>query len=181
MKKLAAFSLPEVLVALGVLAIITAVAVPQVINAIRRSDFNAAVRQVTGDARLARSLAVSKGGNYRLHAGRDPAIGISNLYNSYRLEYRSNPASAWPANSATMGTNSNVICDWQDLSILYGGVTIVSVVDGGSSAIDGAIFNSSGASVDSSNIVRSVNISVQNQDGTTKVVQIDPAGNVKIP
>lgn len=180
MRQCRAFSLPELLIAMGVFAVITAVAMPQFLGVIRASDFNAAVRQIAGDARFTRSLAVSKGGSYRLHAGRDPAIGNPSLNNSFRVERR-NPASGWPLASATMGTSADVISNWQDFSSLYGGVAILSVVDGGSAAIDGAIFNSTGASVNASNSLRSVNITLQKTDGTTKVIQVDPAGNVKVP
>jgi Tfp pilus assembly protein FimT len=166
-------SLPELLVVLGLLTIIAAVSMPYLLGAIQNSDFNSAVRQVASDARLARSLAVSKGGYYRLQ--------MSN--NSYRVEH-CNPCTppvsvSWPASSAQMGASADVISNWQDLSSLYGGVTIQSV-----STVDGAIFNSTGASVGPGNYPvtpRSVSITLQKPDGTTKVIQADPAGNVKMP
>jgi Tfp pilus assembly protein FimT len=148
-------SLPELLVVLGLLTIIVGVSMPYLLGAIRNSDFNAAVRQVGGDARFARSLAVSKGGYYRLQT----------QANSYRLEHSSSGSWASP----------DVISNWQDLSNLYGGVTIQSV-----STSDGAIFNSTGASVDSSNAPRPVSITLHKPDGTTKAIQVDPAGNVKL-
>ena len=157
MRRVAGFSIAELLVVVGLLAIIAAVAMPYLLGAIRGSDFNAAVRQVAGDARFARSLAVSKGGYYRLQT----------QGNSYRLEH-SNSAASW--------TVPDVISNWQDLSSLYGGVIIQSV-----STVDGAIFSSTGASVSSSNAPRSVSITLVKPDGTTKVIQIDPPGNVKMP
>ena len=173
-------SLPELLVGLGLLTIIAAVSMPYLLGAIQNSDFNSAVRQVASDARLARSLAVSKGGNYRCHAGRDPALGDPTLNNSYRVEHR-DPVAGWPPKTAQLGSNVDVITNWQDLSSLYGGVTIQSVVDGSGAPIDGAIFNSTGASIGSSNNLRAVSVTLQKPDGTTKVIQADPAGNVKMP
>jgi hypothetical protein len=77
-----------------------------------------------------------------------------------------------------MGASADVISNWQDLSSLYGGVTIQSV-----STVDGAIFNSTGASVGPGNYPvtpRSVNITLAD-DSATKVIQVSPAGNVKLP
>jgi len=156
MRQQSGFSITELLVAVGILVIIAAVAMPYLLDTIRNSEFNAAIRQVASDARFARSLAVSRGGYYRLQT----------QGNSYRLEH-SNSASSW--------TSPDAITDWQDLSSLYGGATIQSV-----SAADGAIFNSTGASVDSSNSVRSITITLQKPDGTSKVIQVGSTGNVKI-
>lgn len=153
----AGFSLPELLVAVGLLGILSVIALPNFIDTARRSDFNAAVRQIASDARSARSLAVSKGGYYRLQT----------QDNSYRLEH---------SNSSNNWASPDVISNWQDLSSLYGGVIIQSV-----STVDGAIFNSTGASVDSSNAPRPVSITLQKSDGTTKEIQVDPAGNVRMP
>lgn len=169
MRRVAGFSIAELLVVVGIVVILAAVAMPYLVGAIQNSDFNAAVRQVASDARFARSLAVSRGGYYRLQT----------LNNSYRVEH-CNPCTplplGWPASTAQMGASADVISNWQDLSSLYGGVTIQSV-----STVDGAIFNSTGASVNSSNTLRSVNMTLQKPDGSIKVIQIDPAGNVKIP
>ena len=179
-RRVPGFSLPELLVMVGIVTIMASVALPSLLGAIQNSDFNAAVRQTAGDARLARSLAVSRGDRYRIHMGRDAAIGIPTLNNSYRVERR-NPVSGWPPSTANMATSPDVISNWQDVSSLYRGVSIQSVLDGASTAIDGAIFNSTGASVDSSNALRAVNITLHKPDGTTKVIQVDPAGNVRVP
>lgn len=164
MRRLSGVSLPELLVVLGLLAIIGAVSMPYLLGAIRNSDFNSAVRQVAGDARFARSLAISKGGYYRLQRSN----------NSYRIEH-SNSGASWPASDEQMGTSVDVISNWQDLPSLYNGITIQTF-----SVADGAIFNSTGASVDSSNALRSVNVTLRKPDGTIKAIQVDPAGNVKI-
>ncbi len=160
MRRLRGFSLPELLVAVGILAIMALVAMPYLLGAIRGSDFNAALRQVAGDARFARSLAVSKGGYYRLQT----------QGNSYRLEHSN--SGSW--------TSPDVISNWQDLSSLYGGVTIQGVSASISSA-DGAIFNSTGALVTSGNVPQSFTINLQKADGTSRGIRIDPAGNVKMP
>lgn len=151
------FSLPELLVAVCLLGILSVIALPNFSDIISRSDFNAAVRQIASEARSARSLAVSKGGYYRLQT----------QDNSYRLEH---------SNSSNNWTSPDVISNWLDLSSLYGGVTIQSV-----SSADGAIFNSTGASIDSSNAPRSVSITLRKYDGTTQAIQVDPAGHVRTP
>jgi prepilin-type N-terminal cleavage/methylation domain-containing protein len=172
------FSAVEMLVVMAMLAILATVSLPIFAATIKNARLSGAVRQLAGDIRSARSLAVSKGGFYGVHSGRDPAIGDPSLYNSYRIEYSTN-GTTWPAATATMGSDPGVIMNWENLSTQFTGVTVQSVVDGSAVAIGGPIFNAMGASVDSSNI-RSVNITLAD-DSVTKVIQVNSAGNVKIP
>src|SRR3990172_2685755 len=81
------FSAAEFLVVLAMLAVLAAVSLPIFAATLKSSRFNGAVRQLSSEIRSARSLAVSKGGFYGVHSGRDPAIGDPSLYNSYRIEY----------------------------------------------------------------------------------------------
>jgi len=167
------FSAAEFLVVLSVLAILATVSLPIFAATFKNARLSGAVRQLASDIRSARSLAVSKGGYYRLQTSN----------NSYRVEH-CNPCTppvsvSWPASSAQMGASADVISNWQDLSSLYGGVTIQSV-----STVDGAIFNSTGASVGPGNYPvtpRSVNITLADASGATKVIQVSPPGNVKLP
>ena len=163
------------LVVAAMLAILATVSLPIFAATFKNARLSGAVRQLASDIRSARSLAVSKGGFYGVHSGRDPAIGDPSLYNSYRIEYSTN-GTTWPAATATMGSDPGVIMNWENLSTQFTGVTVQSVVDGSAVAIGGPIFNAMGASVDSSNI-RSVNITLIDD----KVIQVSPAGNVKMP
>ena len=166
------FSAAELLVVVTMLAILATVSLPIFAATFKSARLSGAVRQLASDIRSARSLAVSKGGYYRLQTSN----------NSYRVEH-CNPCTppvsvSWPASSAQMGASADVISNWQDLSSLYGGITIQSV-----STVDGAIFNSTGASVGPGNYPvtpRSVTITLAD-DSAPKVIQVSPAGNVKMP
>lgn len=173
------FSAAELLVVMAMLAVLAAVSMPIFAATLKNSRFNGAVRQLSTDIRYARSLAVSKGGFYGVHSGRDPFIADPALENSYRIEYSADGVT-WPATTAAMGS-PGVITNWQNLSTQYTGVTVQSVVDGSAAAIGGPIFNAMGASVDLANAIRSVNITLADDSGTTKVMQVNPAGNVKLP
>jgi len=153
------FSPAELLVVVAMLAILVTVSLPIFAATFRSARLSGAVRQLTSDIRSARSLAVSKGGLY----------GVHTLGNTYRLEKS--------GNDTTWSSPTN-ITNWQDLSTQFIGVTIQSVGNGG--PIGGPIFNAMGASVDSANIVRSVNITLAD-DSAIKVIQVSPAGNVKLP
>jgi len=149
----------ELLVVMAMLAILAAVSLPIFAATIKNARLSGAVRQLTSDIRSARSLAISKGGLYGIHTDG----------NSYRIEKS--------ATDTTWSSPTN-ITNWQDLSTQFIGVTIQSVGNGG--PIGGPIFNAIGGSVDSANIVRSVNITLAG-DSVTKVIQVNPAGNVKMP
>ena len=153
------FSAAELLVVVAMLAILATVSLPIFAATFKNARLSGAVRQLTSDIRSARSLAVSKGGLYAVHT----------LGNTYRIEKS--------ATDTTWSSPTN-ITNWQDISTQFIGVTIQSVGNG--APIGGPIFNTMGASVDSNNIVRSVNITLAD-DSATKVIQVSPAGNVKLP
>ena len=153
------FSAAEFLVVLSVLALLAIVSLPIFAATFKNARLSGAVLQLASDIRYARSLAVSKGGLY----------GVYTLGNTYRIEKS--------ATDTTWSSPTN-ITNWQDLSTQFVGVTIQNMGNG--DPIGGPIFNAIGASVDSANIVRSVNITLAD-DSATKVIQVNPAGNVKIP
>ena len=146
-------------VVVAMLAVLATVSLPIFAATFKNARLSGAVRQLASDIRSARSLAVSKGGLY----------GVHTTGNTYRIE-KSITDTTW--SSPTNITN------WQDLSTQFIGMTIQSVGNG--DPIGGPIFNAMGASVDSTNVVRSVNITLAD-DSATKVIQVNPAGNVKIP
>jgi len=153
------FSAAELLVVVAMLAILATVSLPIFAATLKNARLSGAVRQLASDIRSARSLAVSKGGFYGIHTDG----------NRYRI-VSSSDVTTW--------TSPTVITNWQDLSTQFVDVTIDSVGNG--APIGGPIFNTMGASVDSNNIVRSVNITLAD-DSATKVIQVSPAGNVKLP
>ena len=156
------FSAAELVVVVAMLAILATVSLPIFAATFKNARLSGAVRQLASDIRGARSLAVSKGGLY----------GVHTLGNTYRMEKS--------ATDTTWSSPTN-ITNWQDISTQFIGVTIQSVGNG--DPIAGPIFNAIGASVDSSNIVRSVNITLADDSvpKVIKVIQVSPAGNVKMP
>jgi prepilin-type N-terminal cleavage/methylation domain-containing protein len=153
------FSAAELLVVVAMLAILATISLPIFAATFKNARLGGAVRQLASDIRSARSLAVSKGGFYGIHTDG----------NRYRIESSSD---------VTTWTSPTVITNWQDFSTQFIGVTIQSVANG--APIGGPIFNAMGASVDSANIVRLVNITLVG-DSAEKVIQVSPAGNVKLP
>jgi hypothetical protein len=178
------FSMAEFLIAAAALGLIAAVSVPMFAETFRVSRFDGAARQLVSDIRHARSLALSRGGFYGVHSGRDPSLGDPNLVNSYRIEY-SPDGVTWPAASATMTTNpTTVISNWLDLAAQFRGVVVQSVVDGSSVPVGGPIFDAMGASVDSRlapRPLRTVTITLADASGATKTILVSPSGNVKMP
>ncbi|MGH2362284.1 MAG: GspH/FimT family pseudopilin [bacterium] len=149
------FSAAELLIVMIMLAVLAAVSMPIFATTLKSSRFNGAVRQLAGEIRSARSQAISKGGFYGVHTDS----------NRYRIE--SSADVTW--------TSPTVITNWQDLSTQFVGVTVESVVNGG--PIGGPIFNAMGALV----APGFVNITLAHDSGATKVIQVNPAGNVKMP
>jgi len=167
---------------MAMLAVLASVSMPIFAATLQGSRVNGAVIQLDSDIRSARALALSKGGFYGLHSGRDPDIADPALLHSYRIEY-SPDGVTWPATTATTGSSTAVITDWQNLPTQFTGMTVQSVVDGAANPIGGPIFNSIGASVTPSTppVIRSVTMTLAHSSGATKVIQINPAGNVKRP
>ena len=178
------FSAAELLVVVAMLAILAAVSLPLFARTLSSSRLSGAARQIAGETRSARSLAISRGGFYGLHSGRDPLIldplppNLSR--NSYRIEYSADGAT-WPSVTATPGSDPAVITNWMDLSREFTGVQVLSVQNGGGAGIGGPIFNAIGASVDTTNTVRTVRLTLDDGSSPTKVIEVNPAGNVKIP
>ena len=160
------FSAAEFLVVIAMLAVLAAVSMPIFAATLKSSRFNGAVRQLSSEIRYARSLAISKGGLY----------GVATLGNTYRIE-KSATDTTW--------TSPTGITNWMDLSKEFCPVSAPLCVRidsvGNGAPIGGPIFNTMGASVDSSNIVRSVSITLVADGPPDKVIQVNPAGNVKLP
>jgi prepilin-type N-terminal cleavage/methylation domain-containing protein len=162
------FSAAELLVVVAMLAILATVSLPIFAATFKNARLSGAVRQLASDIRSARSLAVSKGGFYGIHTDGNRYRIVSSL-------------------DVTTWTSPTVITNWMDLSREFCPVsappcvTIESV--GSVLPIGGPIFNAIGASVDSSKIVRSVNITLADDSvpKVIKVIQVSPAGNVKMP
>jgi len=87
-------TLVELVIAMMVMVILLAVAIPAFMALLQRSQLDAAVRQVMSDVREAQSRATLTGWQYRL-IGFDIDSGDTHK-NQYRVVGRSSSAVAWP-------------------------------------------------------------------------------------
>jgi len=169
------FSAAEMLVGLGMFALLVALSLPSFTESLRRSRLNGSSSQIIGEIRYTRSLAVSRGAFYGLHLGRDDAAVSAAYKNSYRIE-SSVDGTTWPDDDAVMGGDPTVITSWQDIAQSFTNVSIQSA--GGTG---GPIFGPLGASVDPWNGMspRSVTITLIDGSGATMIIQVSPTGNVR--
>jgi len=128
------FTLVELTVALGVLAIITAIIVPMYVAKLPEMRLKAAVRTLVGDLRNARSLAVANDRPYFV------CFGGAGAYQVDRVDA---PATATDCTSASTPTEMN-----DDLSAQYPGVAfgyaagLPDCPSGGGTVSDAVVFTS---------------------------------------
>ena len=176
MQRSRGFSLPEGLIALGVLAIIGSVAMPWFSALMQSYRLNAALFQLAGDLRYAQSLAVSNRSYYRFHWGNDVSQP-----NSYRIE-KSGNGTSWPAASATAGSDPNVINNWLNVGASFPGMSLSAIKDANNTTLTGVIFNSQGSSVNAAlpGFTSPVTLSLSATGMPTKTIQVRRTGSVKI-
>ncbi len=173
------FTLVELLVTVTFFAILSAISMPVFVSVYQGYRFDGAVQQIAGDLRYAQSLVVSKGGCYGLHFGIDPQV---NRPNQYRIETGGCNGMGWPAATATMATNANVISNWYSLPQDFSGISITSLKDNASTNVNGVTFNSLGASVNPfTAIANPVSITLSNASGSTRVIQVRATGSLLVP
>lgn len=112
----------ELAIVVVLLAIMAGGAFPAVRASIENARFNAVVRQVVGDVRLARAKAVSSGWQYRIR-GRDRRAGAN--ASRYRLEGRRSTAIAWPAETDLPQQTADLfVGPWVNVRTNYPGVQL---------------------------------------------------------
>ena len=169
----------ELLVGVGILAIVAAASFPLVQEALLRYRFDAAVWQVVGHLREARSLAVARRAIHGVHFGTDAAV---NLPNSYRVERSLNGAgTSWPAPANGMATDGNVLANWQNLATLFAGVTIVGVTDNAGTPIGIVMFDSQGAArANLGTAAPPFRVRVNGPGGRAATIQVATAGGIRV-
>lgn len=162
------FTLVEMVIVVGMTALIAGYALPGIIGGIQQRGVDGAARRLTEDIRLAQSVALTRGMQTRLmvfdQSGVAPNPGSSAITdatkaNMYRIELRSSPSAAWPAIGEVPGANSNVLTTWLPLNSDYKGVSITTG--------NTLIFNSQGFLVNSTS---PLNIVLQGSAGAKTVV-----------
>lgn len=112
----------ELVAAVALTAIAVGAAVPIMMTSVENARLKAAVQQIAGDMRLARSKAVTTGWEYRIR-GRDRRGGAN--ANRYRIEGRRPTASAWPAEADPAGQTADwYVGPWVQIGLIYPGIQL---------------------------------------------------------
>ncbi len=116
------YTILQVLTVTSILAVMTAMAMPNYPQILQSDRLSAGSREVVSQLRVAQSLAVKGGQFYRFAV--DPSHP-----NSYRIEMGANNV-AWPLPTdtvaSTAGAVPRVILDWVSLSGEYPGIAIAT-------------------------------------------------------
>jgi type II secretory pathway pseudopilin PulG len=112
----------ELIAAAALVTIAVGSAVPILMTSVDNARFSAAVQQIAGDMRLARSKAVSTAWEYRI-SGWDRRGGAS--ANQYRVEGRRTSAFTWPATADPAGqTADRYVGPWVRIGAIYPGIQL---------------------------------------------------------
>ena len=117
-------SLIELVAAVAVLAILVGVATPNFLTMMRRSQVDAASRQLLTDVRLARSLAIAQGWEYKIFGFN--AGAASPFANQYRFLARANNTIDWTAFevAAPFQNATQIAGPWFNMNNEYPGARI---------------------------------------------------------
>ncbi|MCI0371382.1 MAG: hypothetical protein L0214_08365 [candidate division NC10 bacterium] len=151
----------ELVVALVIGAILVAVALPLFTTTVQLSRLDGAARQIAGDLRRAQSLAVTRGGWFRLYSGTDSCTTQSGQ-SRYRIQQSINGGGTWTA-----------FTECYLLSSEFPGATLTSITSAG-----GVQFNSRGACQNCAGA--DVLVTVSTPSGA-RTLQVRPTGSVWIP
>jgi prepilin-type N-terminal cleavage/methylation domain-containing protein len=166
------FSVIELLLVMGIVLILVSVSVPSLGTMMRTYRQGAAMQQIIGDLRKARSEAIRTGWQYRIFGFN--AAASSEYRNQYRLMGRQSSAIAWPADTVDAFTSGTQLAGaWVDIDSLYPGIR----------------FNPDDATADFSVVfdARGVRLSFDSFDplivdmssGTSKSVIVSTVGGIK--
>jgi type II secretory pathway pseudopilin PulG len=168
----------DVLVALAVVAVVTAATVPVVRGTLRTYQRNGAAREVLAAIRDAQSLAVMRGEIFGLHWGGD--AGVNGAPGEYRI-VRDTTGSCGLPSKAAPEDGTNVIRDWIDISSAFSGTSIESIRDSANHALGAVMFDSKGASLNTcSSVSFPVRVTVADAEGATRVIEIRAAGGTRL-
>ena len=156
----------ELLVALVIAAILTAVSLPLFATTLQFSRLDGAARKIGGDLRYVQSLAVSQGNLFRIHSGDEGSVQPGR----YRIEKSTDGGGTWTG-----------ITQWYLLSTEFTGASLASIKNNAGGTIYEVRFNSRGTCV---NCITGGNtpplvVSVSSPSGT-RTVQVRTTGSVSI-
>lgn len=175
------YTLIELVVVVGIISVMAIVGLPFFTAMMQNSRLDAAVRQLAGDVRGARSLATQTGWQYRIFGGN--AGGSASYKSQYRLMGRSSTAVAWPADTSpnfnfpTPSAGATQMAGpWINFNQLYPGVSLNPSISNPSFYVS---FDSRGVAFEW-NPTSDPWMSVTPPSGSSRQLRITSAGSVKI-
>jgi len=171
------FGLMDIIVTLGVVAVLFAATGPMVLGALRTYERNGAARHVLAEIRRTQSTAVIRRGVYGFHWGGDASFHRQS--SEYRIERDAGTCSL-PAEAATQD-NVSVITGWTDLDDSWRGVRIQSMVDSANQPVNGVMFDSRGRAINNcAAVTYPVTITVADAAGRTRVIDVQLSGGTQL-
>jgi prepilin-type N-terminal cleavage/methylation domain-containing protein len=160
------FTLVELVIAVAIMVMMLAVAMPLFFQIMAQRRLTAAVERVAGDLRYVQSQAVTQGGLFRLHEGGDAGEA-----GKYRLEQ-----------SIDGGANWTPLTAWYFLSTDYQGSSVQGLKDnsGAGTTRYWIGFNAQGAATGPAGVVYPVDLTVVTPTGTTKAIRILRTGTIRV-
>lgn len=168
---MAGFTAVELVIVMLLVGILAAVSLPLFMTIMQSYRLDGAARNVAGDLRYAQSLAVARGGFYRLHSGDEGGV---NQPGRYRLEQSASVAGPW-----TPVTDASGSGEWYLLSSEFVGASLQSIRDNAGGTMYQVQFNSRGACANCAGISLPIVVTVSSTSGT-RTVQVRSAGSVSI-
>ena len=166
------YTLIEALVAVGIIGMISLIAVPNFMNYYRAGRIKTSLRQFTSDVRAARQIAVSEQGCAMISYNFGTTTDASRVYTIYAGDYDAGACSNWQARQTR---------EMQE-SVYFRATTFTDAVDlpSGSNTRD-IIFRANGATVTNPNAMNSVTLQTTfNVPKNAFRVEIFPSGQLKV-
>ncbi len=133
------FTVVEFTILIAIIVVLVAVGVPGFTASIRQRALAAAEYRVAGDLRQMLLLAVSQGGQARLHSGFDNTVNMV-----------SSPGAGWQYRLERYTTGCNLAANWTGVSIWYDmatdvrSATLIGISDSTPTALIDIIFDIKG-------------------------------------
>jgi type II secretory pathway pseudopilin PulG len=168
----------DLVVSIGILLVLIAAVGLGAVSAIGTYQRNAVARKVLAEIRAAQSQAVTRGAVIGLHWGADPLV--NRPASEYRVVRDTNGSCSLPADTAPED-GTNVIHTWRSLADDFPDARILSIRDAGNQDLNGVMFNSMGAAVNTCTSVNfPITVRVADASGQSHSIEILGAGGVRL-
>lgn len=163
------FNAAELLIVVAIVAILSAISLPLLNNVIARNRLEGAAWKIGGDLRYTQSLAVSRGGLFRLNSATAACTTVSGQ-TRYRIQQ-----------STDGGTNWTPFTECYLLSSEFQGAVLASIAGSPGGPLTEVRFNSRGVctSCTGGGVTPPIVFTVSSGFGT-RTVQVRPTGSVSI-